>query len=145
MHSQPGWAYTSVMVKVVAASDQRPGLHAYEESVRLAFPELVGRLREILGVRLVAYIGGVKSARSVSAWAAGDGAPGERDQDRLRHAFHVAALLRERYDAATVQSWFKGMNPSLGDEAPAQLLREGEPLDAARRVVAAAKSFANLG
>lgn len=76
-------------------SDQRPGQGAYEESVRLAFPALVSQLREILGVRLVAYIGGVKSARSVSSWADGTGEPGEVDQERLRHAFHAAALLRE--------------------------------------------------
>ena len=35
-----------------AATDQRPGLRAYEDSVRLPFPELVSVLREILGVRL---------------------------------------------------------------------------------------------
>ena len=36
-----------------ATSDQRPGLRAYGDSVRLPFPELVSGLREILGVRLV--------------------------------------------------------------------------------------------
>jgi hypothetical protein len=127
------------------ASDQRPGLRAYEDSVRLPFPELVSGLREILGVRLVAYIGGVKSARSVSTWAEGTGAPGEVDRERLRHAFHAAVLLRERYDATTVQSWFKGMNPSLNDDAPAHLLREGDPLQGARDVIAVAKAFAYIG
>jgi hypothetical protein len=127
------------------ASDQRPGLRAYEDSVRLPFPELVATLREILGVRLVAYIGGVKSARSVSTWAEGTGAPGEVDRERLRHAFHAAALLREQYDPTTVQSWFKGMNPSLNDDAPAHVLREGDPLKGARDVIAVAKAFANLG
>lgn len=133
------------MATTVTASDQRPGLRAYEESIGLEFPVLVGRLRELLGVRLVAYIGGVKSARMVSAWAEGTGEPGERDRERLRHAYHAAALLRERYDAMTVQSWFKGMNPSLADQAPAQLLREGEPFEVARDVIAAAKSFAYIG
>ncbi|MGM7667740.1 hypothetical protein [Microbacterium sp. A93] len=127
------------------SSDQRPGLRAYEDSIRLPFPELVSKLREMLGVRLVAYIGGVKSARSVSAWADGAGQPSEVDRERLRHAFHAGALLRERYDTVTVQSWFKGMNPSLNDEAPAQVLREEEPLTGAREVVAAAKSFAYIG
>ncbi|MHA6694658.1 hypothetical protein [Homoserinimonas sp. A520] len=126
-------------------SAQRPGLRAYEDSVRLPFPELVSRLREILGVRLVAYIGGVKSARSVSTWAEGTGAPGEVDRERLRHAFHAAALLREQYDATTVQSWFKGMNPSLNDDAPAHVLHGVDPLKGARDVIAAAKAFANIG
>src|SRR5690554_7679449 len=126
-----------------ATSDQRPGLRAYEDSVRLPFPELVSGLRETLGVRLVAYIGGVKSARAVSTWAEGTGVPGELDRQRLRHAFHVSALLRERYDATTVQSWFKGMNPSLDDDAPALVLREGDPLEGARDLIADAKAFAN--
>ncbi len=128
-----------------ATSDQRPGLRAYEDSVRLPFPELVSWLRETLGVRLVAYIGGVKSARAVSTWAEDTGVPGELDRQRLRHAFHVAVLLRERYDATTVQSWFTGMNPSLNADAPAHILREGHPLEGARDVIAVAKSFANIG
>jgi hypothetical protein len=133
------------MSVTVTTSDQRPGLRAYEDSIRLPFPELVSGLREILGVRLVAYIGGVKSARSVSTWADGSGEPGERDRERLRHAFHAAAVLRERYDVVTVQSWFKGMNPSLNDQAPAQVLRDSDPFDGARDVIAAAKSFAYIG
>lgn len=99
----------------------------------------------MLGVRLVAYIGGVKSARSVSTWAEGTGAPGEVDRERLRHAFHAAALLREQHDATTVQSWFKGMNPALNDDAPVHVLREADPLKGARDVVAAAKAFAYIG
>ncbi|WP_336646533.1 hypothetical protein [Microbacterium sp. USHLN186] len=127
------------------SSDQRPGLRAYEDSIRLPFAELIVQLRELIGVRLVAYIGGVKAARSVTSWADGAGEPGEVDRERLRHAFYAAALLRERYDTSTVQSWFKGMNPALNDQAPAQLLREGDPLKDAREVIAAAKSFAYIG
>ncbi|WP_109212269.1 MULTISPECIES: hypothetical protein [Microbacterium] len=126
-------------------STPRPGLRAHEDSIRLPFPELVSELREILGVKLVAYIGGVKSARSVSSWADGTGEPGQNDRERLRHAFHAAALLRERYDPITVQSWFRGINPSLNDEAPAQLLREGDLVAGPRAVIAAAKSFAYIG
>lgn len=54
----------------------------------------------------------------------GRGAPGEVDRERLRHAFHAAALLRDRYDATTVQSWFNGMNPVLNDDASAHVPRE---------------------
>lgn len=129
----------------VLSSDQRPGLRAYEDSIRLPFAEIVIQLREMIGVRLVAYIGRVKAARSVTAWAEGIAQPGEVDRERLRHTFYAAALLRERYDTSTVQSWFKGMNPALGDQAPAQVLREGDPLADAREVIAAAKSFAHIG
>ena len=132
-------------MKLATVSDQRAGLRAHEESIGLPFGELVTRLRDILGVRLVGYIGGVKSARSVSSWADGQGAPGEKDQERLRHAYHAAALLRERYDAVTVQSWFKGMNPALNDASPARVLREGDPNEVGPEVMAAAKAFAFIG
>jgi hypothetical protein len=126
-------------------SNQRPGLRAHQDSIRLPFNELVSELREILGVRLVAYIGGVKAARSVTAWAEGKGQPGEIDRERLQHAFHAAAMLRESYDAATVQAWFKGMNPSLDDHAPAEVLRNSDPAEGARDVISLAKSFASIG
>lgn len=138
-------AAANAFVDATLTTDQRPGLRAYDDSRRFPFPELVDELREVIGPRLVAYIGGVMSTMSVSAWARGTEAPDEVTRERLRHAFHVAALLTERYDATTVQSWFKGMNPSLNDEAPALVLREGDPLEGARDVIAAAKSFANIG
>jgi hypothetical protein len=133
------------MARLVAVSGQRPGLRAWEDSVGLPFNELVRGLRDILGVRLVAYIGGVKSTRAVSEWVAGAAKPGEVERERLQHAFHAAALLRERYDAVTVQSWFKGLNPSLADKAPAQVLAAGDPVLVAGDVLAAAKSFAYVG
>lgn len=136
--------YTESM-KTAAVAGRKPGLRAFEESVELPFPEKASRLREILGVRLVAYIGGVKSTRVVSGWVAGTSRPGETERDRLQHAFHAAALLRERYDQATVQSWFKGLNPQLGDKAPARVLAEGDPAAVAGDVLAAAKSFASVG
>lgn len=113
--------------------------------MRLSLPEVVSKLREILGVRLVAYIGNVTSTRPVAAWQSGQRSPGQVDADRLRLAFQIAALLRERYSAVTVQSWFKGMNPALGDNAPARVVREGDPVTVGPDVMAAAKSFAFVG
>lgn len=139
-------SYDGVMAGNVATGvGQRPGLRAYEDSVRLGLPEVVARLREILGVRLVAYIGNVKSTQPVAAWASGVRSPGQDDADRLRCAFQIAGLLRERYSAVTVQSWFKGMNPALDDAAPARVLREGDPAQVGPGILAAAKSFAFLG
>jgi hypothetical protein len=124
---------------------QKPGLRAHDEAMRATVPELVTRLRDILGVRLVAYIGNVKSTRSVVEWAKGDRTPGEMDVDRLRLAFQIAGLLREGNEAVTVQSWFKGMNPSLGDVSPSRVLREGDPAEVGPDVMAAAKAFAYIG
>lgn len=125
-----------------AAGPRQPsGLAAARESVELPFPELVRRLRDLVGVRLVAYVGNVKNTRPVGEWAAGNRSPGVEDEARLRLAFQAVRLIRERYDTATIQSWLMGSNPALGYEAPARYIRESAPLEAAREVMAAASSF----
>ena len=129
----------------IASETSRPGLRAYNESVRFGTDDVVSGLREIVGAKLVAYIGRVSNTRSVREWADGERAPGTDVVQRLRVAYHVAGLLYEGEGKATVQSWFQGMNPQLDDNAPARLLRE-EPLDVAGpKVVAAARAFAAVG
>src|SRR5689334_9976494 len=92
----------------------RPGLRAHELSVRLSFPEVVEGLREILGAKLTAYLGAVQETRAVAQWAEQTGrTPSEAIQLRLRAAYQIAALLRERESAQTVAAWFQGMNPEL--------------------------------
>lgn len=49
--------------------------------------------------------------------------------------------LRVRYDATTVQSRFT----ALDNDAPAHVLREVDPMDRARDVIALAKAFAYIG
>ncbi len=113
--------------------------------MELSFPEVVERLRDLVGVRLVAYLGNVKNTRPVAAWATGQRSPGAEDMERLRLAFQAALLMRERYDSATIQSWMMGSNPSLGHEAPARYIREQRPVEVAREVMAAANSFTFVG
>ncbi|MFC6355634.1 hypothetical protein [Luethyella okanaganae] len=124
---------------------QKPTMRAHDDAMRSTFPELVTKLRDIVGVRLVAYIGNVKSTKPVAEWAVGTRKPGEDDRDRLLVAYQIAALLRERNEAVTVQSWFKGMNPALNDVSPARVLHEGDPNEVGPEVMAAAKAFAFIG
>jgi len=122
-----------------------PGLPAYETAMRSSTAELVAALRELLGAKLVAYVGSVGETRAVRQWAEGQRQPSAPVERRLRLAFHVAGLLSERDDARVIQSWFQGMNPQLGDDSPARMLRD-EDLDiAGPRVLAAARSFAAVG
>ncbi|WP_043993735.1 hypothetical protein [Leifsonia xyli] len=130
---------------MTTTTTQKPRMRAYDDAVRSTFPELVTKLRDIIGVRLVAYIGNVKSTKPVAEWAVGPREPGETDRDRLFVAYQIAALLRERKEAVTVQSWFKGMNPALNDASPARVLREGDPNEVGPEVMAAAKAFAFIG
>ena len=103
----------------------RGDLRAYEESVRLPTPE----------------------TRAVRQWADSADArtPSTEVVNRLRMAYRIAALLREKDSAAVVQAWFQGMNPRLDDVAPARLLREGDLEQVGPEVLAAARAFAAAG
>lgn len=74
--------------------------------------------------------------------------PGVQDPDderRLRLAYQVAGLLSAREPAGVVQAWFQGLNPQLGDRAPARVLGEDDLELAGPLVLAAARSFAVTG
>ena len=120
-------------------------IRAHQDSVRMPTPELVGRLRDILGARLVAYLGSVQETRAVRQWADGQREPSTEVVTRLRAAFHIASLLATKDSPAVVQAWFQGMNPRLADVSPARLLREGDLDESGPAVLAAARAFAGEG
>ena len=95
-----------------------PGLPAYETAMRSSTAELVTALRELLGAKLVAYVGYVSETRAVRQWAEGQRHPSAPIERRLRLAFQVAGLLAERDDARIIQSWFEGINPPTGRRLP---------------------------
>jgi hypothetical protein len=106
----------------------------HAQSVRTPIPQVAAYLQETLGQRLTATIAGISDAKAVGQWARDKRAPGPEVQQRLRHAYRIAAMLLEVEDAETVRAWFRGINPDLGDEAPARALGERpvEVLQAAR-------------
>lgn len=125
--------------------DATDDIRAHQDAVGLPTPELVSRLRDILGARLVAYLGSVQETRAVRQWADGEREPSADVVTRLRAAFHIASLLAARDSPAVVQAWFQGMNPRLADVAPARLLREEDLDESGPAVLAAARAFAGDG
>jgi len=115
----------------------RPELKCHDEAMRLPFPKLAGQLRELLGARLVAYIGSVKETRAVREWAEGR-RPSEDVVARLRLAYGIARCIADSDGPETAQAWFQGLNPMLDDVSPARLLREGD-LDVAGPAVRTAE------
>lgn len=105
---------------------------------------LIAELREIVGSKLVAYIGSKSHTRFVSEWADGLSTPAPEVVARLRVARDIAVALHERDGNATIQSWFMGMNPDLDDMSPARLLREGN-CDDVGNVKSAANNFVVYG
>ncbi len=125
----------------MAATASRPGLAAHTLAVRSTFPEVVTALRELLGPRLVAYLGAVRETRAVHQWADGARAPSDAVQQRLRVALQVASMVAEVEGPRIAQAWLQGLNPQLDDRSPARLLREGELQEVGPAVVGAARAF----
>ena len=79
------------------ATPQRPGLRAHAQAVRLDTPVLVKGLRDLLGAKLVAYLGGVRETRAVRQWAEGTrGVQDKTDEYRLRLATRSRCLPRRK-------------------------------------------------
>ena len=103
-------------------------------------------LRNLLGAKLVAYIGGVKETRAVRQWAEGSRKIANRDDvERLRVAYRAAWMINLKDSTRVVQAWFQGLNPFLDDVSPARLLRDGDIDADGPRVIAAARQFAAVG
>lgn len=119
----------------------RPDLDAHSHAMRVAFAEAAQELRELLGARLVAYLGSVKETRAVHQWADGTRQPAEETQRRLRYALRIALTIADLDGREVAQAWFQGLNPGLDDRSPASLLREGSLDEVGPEVAEAARAF----
>ena len=118
----------------------RPGLQAHRESLNLNFPDLVSRLADAIGRKLIAYVAGVKDVRAVDRWIGGAQPYGDVES-RLRLTFQVVRTLLDHDSRQVIQAWLMGVNPELGDRVPLRLLREGDLAVVAPEVLAAARAF----
>jgi hypothetical protein len=125
----------------MAIAQPRPDLEAHAHSVRADFATVADEVRQVLGARLAAYVGGVKETRAVHEWAEEDRRPSEITQRRLRLALQVATMIATADGAEVAQAWFQGLNPQLDDRSPARLLREGDLDEVGPLVISAARAF----
>jgi hypothetical protein len=118
-------------VKRIAAAhdpDSLDSLKQIERTAQIAnVAEIAASLQGHLGQRVTAYLSGVKDPKMVGRWARGSVKPREVAELRLRAAYPAAELLVDVYGPDTARAWFFGTNARLGGEAPAYLLRHGEP------------------
>ncbi len=122
-------------------SPARPELTAHAHAVRAELPVVVTDLRDVLGAKLVAYLGAVKEVRAIDEWGKGVRTPSQDVQRRLRHALQVALMIAAIDGPAVAQGWFQGLHPQLDDRSPARLLREGDLDEVGPQVLAAARAF----
>jgi hypothetical protein len=93
-------------------------------------------LVELLGTKLVAYLADV-DVSTINRWASASNKPKLETEVKLRNTIQIARELLQVDANYTVRAWFIGMNPQLDDEAPIDMIREGNH----RAVIAAARSF----
>jgi hypothetical protein len=111
---------------------------AYRDSLEADVATMASELQEILGQRVVAFVTGSKSNKTVGRWARGETEdPGDAALGRLRALYRIMLLMRGRVAPPTIRAWMTSPNPDLGEEVPAAVLREGEP----QRVLNAARHF----
>src|ERR671938_1444026 len=117
-----------------ALDQQRRRAHA--RATRQGIAATAAALQDLFGQRLTAALAGVRDAKAVGRWARGADVPRAQAAAALENAFQVVELLRSQEDDQTIQAWFRGMNPDLGDRPPALLIRS-EP----DQVMQAARAF----
>jgi hypothetical protein len=105
---------------------------------------LTGKLVEIIGRKLTAYVGGVHDVRDIDLWMSG-GELHSSSEARLRFAYQIARMLADRDDPKVVQAWLIGLNPELGDRAPLRLMRESDLKSVAHEIMGAARAFVSGG
>lgn len=118
---------------------QGAGRQAHRDSISQSTASITGFLNDLLGNALVAHIANVDKS-TVSRWKSGT-APGQEAERRLRGTHQVCTLLLAGDADHTVRAWFIGNNPQLDDEAPADVLREGD----IKAVLSAARSYVDGG
>jgi hypothetical protein len=113
--------------------------NAHDKAIRTSAPEIARYFQDLVGQKLTAYMTGVNDPKAVGKWASGQRAPRGESERRLRDAYQIAMLISAYDSDSTVRAWLVGMNPLLGDRAPAAVLAERE--DGAVQALAAAKAF----
>ena len=95
------------------------------------FADMVTQLADLLGVQLVAIVGGVTDGRRVRDWKSGARDPKDPQTEcTLRFVLQLAIIItRDRTRSPRIaQAWFQAGNPILGYDSPAVVLRNC-PLD----------------
>lgn len=114
-------------------------VNAHRAAVETTTTDVVAYLEDTIGRGLTAHVAGVH-VKTVDRWRRGE-TPRTDAERRLRLTYQVLRLLVSEDSPHTVRAWLIGLNPQLGDVAPADAIREGKLQD----VMIAAHAFRSGG
>lgn len=113
---------------------------AYQASIDNTTAEIAAELQNALGQKMMSFMLDVQP-RTFGEWATGKASPRGKNNDALRHIAHIYNVLADVDDKHTIRLWFVGMNPMLDDDAPVEIIRDGQ----FKAALAAARSFRTTG
>lgn len=113
---------------------------AHRDAVRQDIGKVAENLQEVLGQRLTAYAANVRDPKAIGKYAQGR-EPRNDTEAALRNLYQVVRILLATETAATARAWMIGANPQLGDEAPVEVLHNGQ----LEPVIRAAEAFVSGG
>jgi len=101
-------------------------MHIAGKGKELTDAEVITKLRDVLGGRLVAFLAGVEDTKVIGLWAKGDEAPEPETFLRLFFTYNsIVKPLLEVESPESVKAWMENLNPMLDDVSPARALAEG--------------------
>jgi hypothetical protein len=99
---------------------------AHKQAMKASPQEMAASLQDVAGQRLVAYVTKNKSPKVVGRWALAQHAPQGESLQLLRDLFRAYLILRDSEQPDTIRAWLQSANPHLNDQAPIEVLREGD-------------------
>ncbi len=115
---------------------------AWKKSLLEDLAPLVKRLRQTLGVGIVARVAGITETRAVHQWADGQRAIRSREVEaRLRLAYQAVTLVSREYSPEVAARWFEYPCPLLDYRSPSSALADSPPEVVGPRFISAARKF----
>lgn len=110
-----------------------------DKTLRQGIHKTVRELVDALGAPTVAILSGTRDLKAPYKWREDDGpTPRAETVKRLNFAHELWLALESQTNKHIARSWFRGVNPRLGDIEPVLAIREGNDL---AQVRAAARAF----
>jgi len=126
--------------------NQRERANRAHRAAVAQFTKAIIGLEALIGAPLVAYIANVTEQRAVRQWKTGERLPHPTTQTKVRLALQIAEFLRAEGEEGAIEAWFQGLNPTLDNQSPSELIRSAEGIDLSRigrEILAAAYEFAD--
>jgi hypothetical protein len=115
---------------------------AYKDSLLLPAWEQARYLLDTIGARFTTAAVGLQDARTVRRWRDEQIEPREHDvAGRLVIAYRLSRSIADVYSPAVATAFLRSANPQLDDTSPLILLRDSNPDDVQKPLLAAARAF----